>query len=376
MVAGSMGMGGIENQLMHLARNADKEVFQIDFTSSSEDAFYRDEIEKLGDGFIVLSAKSRTHPVRYCIQMLRIMRVGHYDIVHSHELFHSGMTLFLAWLAGIPCRFCHAHNWREGTGGKNSFIRRIYQRVMRFAINRFSTVQIACSSWAGEFLYGKKTTERPSYHLVFNSVDTARFLDRYDQIESGEFCEEGRWKNVLHAARISIVKNQQFLAEIAQVLKNRGEQIRILCAGDGDWDVKNSVQKTIQSQHLEEHIQLLGPRKDIDTLMRKSSAYVLPSRYEGMPLVMIEAQASGLPCVSANTYSPEVDFGIGTVTWLPLEAGAETWATALEEAVQKGRAPKASVEKAIREKRFDSKMFAQTLCDLYKQEYLRRGSHS
>lgn len=134
-----------------------------------------------------------------------------------------------------------------------------------------------------------------------------------------------------------------------------------------------AVRKKIAEKKLEAYIQLLGVRKDIDVLMRKSRAFVLPSKYEGMPLVMIEAQASGLPCVSANTYSPEVDFGIGTVTWLPLEAGAVAWADALEEAVQRERAPKAAVERAVQEKRFDSKMFAQTLCELYQEDYeLRR----
>ena len=112
-------------------------------------------------------------------------------------------------------------------------------------------------------------------------------------------------------------------------------------------------------------------REDIDVLMRKSDAFVLPSKYEGMPLVMIEAQASGLPCVSADTYSPEVDFGIGTVTWMSLDAGASKWAEAIRVSIKRGRPEKACIEKSIQEKKFDSKMFSDTICALYQQDYIK-----
>lgn len=375
MIAGSMHVGGIENQLMHLARNADKEKYQIDFTSTKADAFYRKEIENLGGKFVLIPPMDWKKPKAYIETLLRVMREGHYDVVHTHELFHSGITLWIAKKAGIPCRFVHAHNWRDddGSGRKTSLLRRIYNVVMRASINHYSTVQIACSTWAGKFLYGERMQRRSSYHLVFNSVDTEKFLEHFDQTEDGEFCEEDGWKNVINVARISAVKNQTFLVDVAEELRKRGKRIRILCAGSGDECDVLAVKKKIIENSLEEYIQLLGVRKDIDVLMRRVNAFVLPSKYEGMPLVMIEAQASGLPCVSADTYSREVDFGIGSVTWLPLEAGAAAWADALEIAIKKERASKSEIEEAVRKKRFDSRMFAQTLCELYQEDYARRG---
>ena len=112
---------------------------------------------------------------------------------------------------------------------------------------------------------------------------------------------------------------------------------------------------------------MLGVRGDIDALMRKASAFVLPSQYEGMPLVLIEAQASGLPCVVADTFSHEVDFEIGKVQWLPLDGDPVRWADALERAIALGRAEKELVVQAVKEKRFDAKMFAQTLCSVYQE---------
>lgn len=375
MVAGNMHVGGIENQLMHLVRNADKEKFQFDFTSNMPNAFYKNEIEELGGRFILIPEMNWKNPLPYCKTLYRVMKSGQYDVVHAHELFHSGITVFVAWMARIPCRFVHAHNWRDddGTGKKRSLFRSLYNVVMRFSINHFSTEKIACSTWAGEFLYGQKYIGKKNFHLIFNSVDTGKFLNYYDKKENGEFCEEDGWKNVINVARISKVKNQVFLIDIAEKIRGRNKKIRILCVGSGDNKEVEEVQKKIETRHLEKYIKLLGVRKDVDVLMRKSNAFVLPSRYEGMPLVMIEAQASGLPCVSADTYSPEVDFGIGLIRWLSLDSGAEAWAVALEEAVNIERASKSAVKEAIKIKGFDSKVFAKKMCELYEQDYKNRG---
>ena len=360
IVAGAMDVGGIENQLMHLLRQCDKQKFQIDFTSTDPNAHYLPEIRALG-GKVHLIPRTRTQGLgAYCRGLWKVMREGHYDIIHSHELFHSGIVLFLARLAGIPHRFVHAHNWDDGDGSgrKRSAIRTLYNAVMRFSINRFSTCRIACSTLAGKFLYGKK-----DFHLLFNSVDTGKFLEHYHDTETGEFRDDRI--NVLHVGRITAVKNQLFLVNVAQVLRDRGTNIRILCAGPGDEGYQAQVETAIREKGLADHIRLLGPRTDIDSLMRKSAAFVLPSKYEGMPLVLIEAQASGLSCISADTFSHEVDFGIGTLTWLPVDADAARWADAIEAAVQAGRAHKDAVQKAVEEKGFDSDSFARTLCGLY-----------
>lgn len=368
IVAGAMNVGGIENQLMHLLRNADKEKFQIDFTTTAEHPFYQDEIEALGAKCIHIPATGGRHFLRYCRAIYRVMRDGGYDIVHSHELFHSGMVLLTARLAGVPNRFVHAHNWSDGDGvsARRSVVRRVYNHIMQRMIVQNATQFVACSTLAGRFLYGEQVTHQSNYHLVFNSVDTRQFVDQFDQQERGEFCEDG-WINVLQVGRFTPIKNQLFTVKIAQELKRRGKKIRILCAGNTGGDYETQVRCAIEEKGLQEYMLLLGVWKDIDVLMRKSSAFLLPSLYEGMPLVLIEAQASGLPCVTADTFSHEADFGIGTVQWLPIEASASVWTDAVEEAVAAGRAEKKDVVCAIEQYGFDSRVFAKKLCELYEE---------
>ena len=247
---------------------------------------------------------------------------------------------------------------------KKGLKRRVYNHVMQRLIQWNATDFVACSTLAGKFLYGEKVTNQTNYHLVFNSVDTSKFIEQYDQAETGVFCDDG-WINVLQVGRFTPVKNQLFTCEIARELKARGKKIRILCAGNVGGDYDEQVKAKIAEYGLDKHMLLLGVRKDIDVLMRKASAFLLPSLYEGMPLVLIEAQASGLPCVTADTYSREVDFGLSTVNWLQLEDGVSVWADAVEEAAQLGRAEKAAVVQAIEKGGFDSRVFARKLCDLY-----------
>lgn len=372
IISGDMHVGGIQNQLMHLLRNSDKEDFQIDFTSTMPDAFYREEIEKLGAKFWLIPEMRIRNPFPYCKAIYRIMKTGKYDIIHSHELFHSGIVLAVARLAGIKSRIVHAHNGedRDDPEKPRGFVRNIYNWGMRGAIGFFSTSQIACSTWAAEFLYGKNRAYSETCHLVYNSVDTTKFLEHYSDRENGEFCDE--WKNIIHVGRITPVKNQLFLIQIAENLKKRNKKIRILCAGNGEAAYVNQLEALIEERELQEYILLIGVRKDIDSLMRKSCVFVLPSKFEGMPLVLIEAQASGLPCVVADTFSHEVDFGLGQIQWMSLKQSVDEWTDVLEKMAERDRIDKEYIEKAIQEKGFDSRIFAKKILDIYRKEFEKR----
>ena len=148
-------------------------------------------------------------------------------------------------------------------------------------------------------------------------------------------------------------------------MQKRNKNIRILCAGKGNQEYMDKVQETIKNKDLQQYMKMLGNRNDISVLLRKANAFILPSLYEGMPLVLIEAQASGVHCVSADTFSKEVDFGTASIEWLPLQAGAEKWADAIESAIEKGRKEKTKIVNALEEKGFDSKTFTKKLCDIY-----------
>lgn len=361
IVAGAMESGGQENQLMHILRNADKSKFQIDFTSTHENAFYKDEIETLGGKYHHIPDFNFKRPVSYFKVLYRILKEEKYDIVHSNELFHSGIVVLVAKLAKTPCRISHSHSGSESCGDNVSIVRRLYRRLMRFCINRYSTKRVACSTIAGEFLFGANA----SFELLFNSVETKQFLDLYDiEIDNNEYHNDGK-KAILHAGHVVPLKNQELLIEIAKELKSRNSRVHIYCAGAGEKDYIAQLNERIIKSGVEEYISLIGLHRDVPMLMKKADAFVLPSKFEGMPLTVIEAQASGLPCVLADTFSHEVDFGIGLLDWHSLEESISSWADALEQSVNKPKATKESVVSAIEKGGFDSKLYAEKIMRIY-----------
>ena len=367
-----MDVGGIENQLMHLLRNADRDRFQIDYTTTDEHPFYEDEILSLGGNCIHIPGTGGRRLFRYCKALYRVLKEGKYDVIHSHELFHSGLVLLTAKLAGVKCRIAHAHSSNQTIGG--SFARRCYTAVMRRLILRCATEYAACSSLAGAFLFGEKTLTKPNYHLVFNSVETKRFLP--DKDEKAVPDPDG-WRTVLQVGRFQNEKNFLFSTQIAAACKKRGDRIRFQFAGnDGSGNpYERAVTQSIEENGLQDTVQLLGIRKDVNELMKQADAFLLPSKYEGMPLTLIEAQAACLPCVAADTFSHEVDFGLNQIQWLKLNNPIPVWADAVEAAVERNKVPRNRVETVVREKGFDVKCFAEKLCGLYQAAVCGESPH-
>lgn len=367
IVAGVMNVGGIENQLMHLLRNADKNKFQIDFTTTVDHPFYEEEIISLGAKTIKLLPTNGIHFVRYCKSLFHVLKKGNYDIVHSHELFHSGMVLFIARLAGVKHRFVHAHSCNQNYG--KNLVRHSYNAVMRWFILNNATEFFACSSLAAKFLYGEKILNKSNYHLLVNSVDTNIFLSNILDEEIQKEFDNG-WYNVLQVGRFSDEKNFLFTASLANECKKRNNGIRFLCVGNNGNDYEKQVRAQIEKYQIEENMILLGIRKDVAQIMKCVDAFILPSKYEGMPLTLIEAQASCLPCVVADTFSHEVDFCIDAVMWISLEDSISSWADAIEKAVHKGKSEQSKVITAIKKYGFDSKHFADRLCYYYQKACL------
>ena len=339
-IVGRMDRAGAETMLMNYYRSIDRDRLQFDFLVYTDDVCdYDAEIESLGGRIVRVSGNANW--LSRTISIFRTLRAGSWNAVHSHTNFSSIFPLFAALLAGIPVRVAHAHVTEIET---SSFAKNTYQSVAPLLVHGLATHKVACGERAAGLLF----TASDRVLILPNAVEAPAFmLDRRAASEEvrAELDIRSGTRILLQVARLDPVKNQLFLVEVAAALKRRGDDFVMLLAGRGE--LEPAIRDAVERAGLQHWVRLLGVRSDVPRLLNAADAFVLPSFFEGFPVVLVEAQAAGLPCIVSDRVSDEVNLDMGLVSFhaIPdnLEAvdapqRIEDWATALTALHAKPRA--------------------------------------
>lgn len=318
-VVGAMNRAGTETMLMNIYRNIDRKKIQFDFISYSQnEAHYDQEIECLGGRVIRLR---KTQSVKEIYNAIK--KYGPYDVVHSHTLFHCGIANLAAQLAGVKIRIAHSHTTLDTN---ESYIRTIYKSLMRKLIHLTSTKLLACSKGAAQYLFGDKDLVKIKDSYFPNVVDYTKFLKQPIN-EVVEFKKKEDLENKIvigHIGRFMDAKNHSFLIETMKCILKKDNRFTLLLVGDGE--LRERIEAEAKKSGIDSHIRFVGIRDDIPTLLHSMDLFVFPSLYEGLGLVLLEAQACGLPCIVSEAIQPEADLKIGLMTQLILNKGPEVWA--------------------------------------------------
>lgn len=354
-----MNTGGLEKQLVQMGAAIDQTCIQLDYTSDTDPCDFKQDILNSGCGFYYLPSTREVGILQYSKALYKLLKDNKYDVVHSHELFHSGLVLLIAALAGVPQRICHAHSTQDDSTYYSS-VRKMYQVMMRFLILIFSTDLLACSTIAGVFLYGRNSTKDPRFRVIFNSVQTELFLS---DLKAPAFSRKENWKYIVHVGRFVPLKNHQLMLDIAEIFKKQNKNICFVFVGDGP--IYADVEERIRNRELQHYVMLLGLRRDVPEILKTADAFILPSKFEGMPLSVIEAQAAGLPCVIADHITDEVDFGLHLLLRCSLTEELTIWAAAVEKAVSMKHIGKGKRIQAISSLGFDVDDFSRKVGEVY-----------
>lgn len=328
-VVGGMNRGGIETWLMHILRNIDRDRFGMDFlVPTVQPCAYDEEIRKLGSKVIPCLYPSK--PWLYAGNLKRILReYGSYDIVHSHIHHYSGYILRLAHQAGIPLRIAHSHIDTSSTEARAGWSRRLYLTLMKRWISRYATHGLGCSSNAAADLFSSGWKTDPRWQLLYYGIDLAPFHNRVNSIQVR--AELGLPKDAFvigHIGRFDRQKNHLFLLEIAAEVAKREPKMRLLLIGGGS--LQQEIEHKVAQMGLTERAIFLGSRSDVPRLMLGAmNVFLFPSLYEGLPLVLLEAQAAGLPCVFSDAITREVEEVKPLMQQMSLSQPASAWAKAV-----------------------------------------------
>jgi glycosyltransferase involved in cell wall biosynthesis len=318
-VTGAMNRAGTETFLMNIYRSLYKKNIKFDFISyNSKDADYDKEIKKLGGNVFKIS---RSYSM---IELYKILKkYGPYDAVHAHTLFHCGLIMLVACMAGVKIRISHAHTTSDNN---KNLIRKLYIFIMRKMIRIFSTNLLACSSEAAKYLFGEKSLKDDKYSFFPNLINYKDFLQE-PKADVEYFKAQNKLNNSIvigHIGRFINSKNHRFILQVYKQILKKNVNSKLLLVGTGD--LFQEIREIALKEEFKNNIVFAGVREDIHTMLHSMDVFLFPSIYEGLGLVLLEAQAVGVPCLVSEAIQPEADLGIGLVYRNSLNESAEVWA--------------------------------------------------
>lgn len=319
-IVGSMNTGGAETFLMKLYRALDKSKYQMDFcVSIKEKGFYDDEITSLGGKMYYVPPKTR-NPLINFIEIKKLVSEEKYKyVMRIGQNSMVAFDLLAAWLGGAERRILRSSNSNTCGGSVSNILHKLFSFMPKLVPN----VKIAPSTEAAEFVFGKNATRKGKVVYLKNaiSVETFSFDERKREQKRKELGLEDKF-TVGHVGRLTHQKNHKFLLNVfAEILKKLPDSVLFLV---GDGELRETIEKQAKDMNILNNIKFLGVRSDIPELLSSMDVMVFTSFYEGMPNTVIEAQASGLPCVISDSITKEANI-TGLVEYLSLEESAELW---------------------------------------------------
>ena len=321
-IVGAMYPGGMENFIMNLYRHIDREQIQFDFiVHLKKENDLCQEIEELG-GRVYLLPRLTRKPAENLREIQRLVKDNHYPVVIRHTANALVAPQLLAAKKAGAVTICHSHNETDP--------QQLLHRAGRILMRRAADVRLACSEKAGRWMYGNQ-----DFQIIHNAIDIDQF--RYGAEKAvrirREFHLEGRHLYG-HIANFIASKNHEYLLKIYRAIVDLDPKAVCCCLGEGD--LRPEIERQIQDLDLEEHVILTGIRKDVADFMSAMDVLIFPSRFEGLPLTLIEAQAAGLPSLISDTITSDVIVTEGIVEQLSIEEDPMIWAKRAVELVGLG----------------------------------------
>ncbi len=289
-VVTTMNRGGLETMIMNYYRHIDRSKIQFDFLVHRDfEADYDREIKQLG-GHIYHLPRLNPFSRNYKKELDQFLKEHPYQIIHVHQDCLSSIALKVACQNDIPTRIAHAHSTSQDKNIKY-LIKRFYMR----SIPKYATHLFACGKEAGDWMFQGK-----SYEIMNNAIDSQNF--KYDELLRNNVRKILFIKDdevvIGHVGRFNYPKNHEFIIDIFHELNKKDKKFKLLLVGTGN--LEDKIKEKVKELNLQDKVLFLGNRNDVNELMQSMDIFLFPSHYEGLPVTLVEAQASGLPIIKSN----------------------------------------------------------------------------
>ncbi len=313
-VIGALNLGGAETMAVNIMRNIDRSRFQFDFyLSGNSGGYYEPEVERLG-GQITNVGRRMKHPVRYCMELYRLIRKEKYDVVQVHATdAQDGLPAVIARLAGAKKICLYSHNSAGQSPSRQKWMRRFFMWAV--------TDPQACSDLAAEWMFGKKSRDVKIIPLPIN-CDKCKF-DPIFRMEERKKWNVTSNKVIGHIGRFQTQKNHSRMLDIFSEVVKMDPNYRLMLIGTGN--LQAEIIEKIKSLGLDDHVIMMGQVDGACVELSMFDLMLLPSLYEGFPTVLLEAQANGLPILASDTITSTIAL-TDLITFQSLKESDRVWA--------------------------------------------------
>ena len=301
-VLGSLNMGGAETLVMNIYRNIDRNKYQFDFVVHGNNiGKYEEEIISLGGKIYHIDEYRVYNHFNYKKIWHRFFEEHkEYRIIHGHMRSTASIYLNIAKKHSLKT-ICHSHNTSNGKG-----IKSMIKKALQSGIKKSCDLYVGCSYDANKWLFGETIAKSSNCYVLNNGIDTNLF--KYDNKKRENVRKEFGLKDELligNVGRLCYQKNQEYLINVFSEIKKINNNSKLLIVGSGE--LKNQLIEQAKALNIFDDVIMLENRNDMDSLMCAMDCFVFPSRFEGLGIVVIEAQSTGLPCFISNTVPHNVD---------------------------------------------------------------------
>lgn len=360
-VIGVMNRGGAESMVMNLYRAIDRSKVQFDFlVHTKEKGTFDNEIKELGGRIYSITRFTGINSISYYRECSRFFREHpEYKVVHGHIGSCASLYLKAARHNGVYA-IAHSHSALTTINNAHDFFYKLFSYPTRFVANQL----FGCSTEAGIARYGKRAVKKENYKNFCNAIDLKKFIYNRSlrkKIRKSFDIEETKIV-IVHIGRLTTAKNPTMILsvfkEIVKIDKNA------ICLWVGTGPEEENYRSKISSLGLSERIIMTGLRSDIPDILLLADCFLFPSLWEGLPVSVIEAQASGLPCVISDTITKEVEVS-NLVEWHSLSEAPELWANRCLQLAKENRMIRKSPEQSIIDNGYDIETTSKWLADFY-----------
>lgn len=320
-IIGECKTGGTETIVLNYYNNLDHSKIAMDFLFYGNSLpRFNDALEKNGDKVINVVDYS-TNLIASIKQIRNIVKREQYDIVHAQLNTLNMFPLMGAWLGGAKVRIAANHSTANL---KYEFKKSIIKYIIRPTAKIFATHYAACSKYAGCWCFGKRNLKKNKIKIIRNAVDLNKFT--FDKNDRNTVREKMGWEKhyvIGHGGRFTEQKNHKFIVEIFDRVHKKCPNAILVFVGEGH--LMNNIKNQVHALGLDDYVQFLGIRFDMDKLMQGFDVFLFPSLYEGLGNVITEAQAVGLRTVISDSVPKEVIM-TKLVDVVSLNESSDVWA--------------------------------------------------